>query len=117
MDVSLGFCVHAKSLQLCLTLCDPWTVACQAPPSMGFSRQEFWSGLPCPSPGDLLDPGMEPKNLMSPIYWLAGSLPTSTSCASGLVLRETKLNLRCKVNLNTSLQDNQHSNSSGSRHL
>ena len=38
----------------------PWTVAYQAPPSMGFSRQEYWSGLPFPSPEDLLDPGMEP---------------------------------------------------------
>ena len=38
----------------------PWTVACQAPPSMGFSRQECWSGLPFPSPGDLPDPGIEP---------------------------------------------------------
>ena len=38
----------------------PWTVACQAPPSMGFSRQEYWSELPFPSPGDLSDPGMEP---------------------------------------------------------
>ena len=37
-----------------------WTVAYQAPLSMGFSRQEYWSGLPFPSPGDLLDPGMEP---------------------------------------------------------
>ena len=37
----------------------PWTVACQAPFSMEFSRQEYWSGLPCPSPEDLLDPGME----------------------------------------------------------
>ena len=37
-----------------------WTVACQAPPSMGFSRQEYWSGLPFPSPGDLPDPGIEP---------------------------------------------------------
>ena len=36
-----------------------WTVACQAPPSMGFSRQEYWSGLPFPSPGDLLDPGID----------------------------------------------------------
>ena len=35
----------------------PWTVADQAPPSMGFSRQEYWSGLPFPSPGDLSDPG------------------------------------------------------------
>ena len=38
----------------------PWTVACQAPRSMGFSRQEYWSGLPFPSPGDLPNPGIEP---------------------------------------------------------
>ena len=38
----------------------PWTVARQAPPSMGFSRQEFWSRLPCPPPGDLPDPGIGP---------------------------------------------------------
>ena len=38
----------------------PWTIAHQAPPSMGFSRQEYWSGLPFPSPGDLPDPGIEP---------------------------------------------------------
>ena len=42
----------------------PQTVACQAPPSMGFSRQEYWNGLPFPSPGDLPDPGIEP---MSPV--------------------------------------------------
>ena len=40
----------------------PWTVACQAPLSMGFSRQEHWSGLPCPPPGDRLDPGVEPRS-------------------------------------------------------
>ena len=39
--------------QLCLTLGDAWTAAREAPPSAGFSRQEYWSGLPCPSPGDL----------------------------------------------------------------
>ena len=44
----------------CLTLATPWTVACQVPLSMGFSRQEYWSGLPFPSPGDLPDPGIEP---------------------------------------------------------
>ena len=38
----------------------PWTVAYQAPPSMGFSRQEYWSGLPFPSPGDLPNPGIKP---------------------------------------------------------
>ena len=40
----------------------PWTVALQAPPSMGFSRQEYWSGLPFPSPEDLPDPGIEPRS-------------------------------------------------------
>ena len=44
----------------------PWTVGCQAPLSMVFTRQEYWSGLPCPSPGDLPEPGMEPASLMSP---------------------------------------------------
>ena len=43
-----------------------WTVALQAPLSMGFSRQEYWSGLPCPPPGDLPGPGIEPTSLTSP---------------------------------------------------
>ena len=50
--------VHAKSLQSCPTPCDP--MDCQTPLSMGFSRQEYWNGLPCPTPGDLPDPGIEP---------------------------------------------------------
>ena len=48
--------------QSCLILCDPWTVAHQAPLSMGYSRQEDWSGLPCPPPGDLSDPGIKPTS-------------------------------------------------------
>ena len=40
----------------------PWTVACQPPPSMGFSGQEYWSELPFPSPGDLPNPGIEPMS-------------------------------------------------------
>ena len=44
------------------TLATPWTVACQAPLSMGFFRREFWSGLPFPSPGALPDPGIEPRS-------------------------------------------------------
>ena len=40
----------------------PWTVALQAPQSVGFSRQEYWNGLPFPSPGDLLNPGIEPRS-------------------------------------------------------
>ena len=48
---------HLSRVQLFATL---WTVAHQAPRSMGFSRQEYWSGLPCPPPGDLPDPQIEP---------------------------------------------------------
>ena len=44
----------------------PWIVACQAPLSMEFSRQEYWSGLPFPTPGDLPDPGIKPTFLVSP---------------------------------------------------
>ena len=58
--VPIHVCTHAKSLQSCPTLCDPWTVAHQAPLSLGFSRQEYWNGLPCPPPGDLPGPGIEP---------------------------------------------------------
>ena len=53
---------ESEVAQSCLTLCDRGTVAYQAPPSMGFSRQEYWSGLPFPSPGDLPDPGIEPRS-------------------------------------------------------
>ena len=44
----------------------PWTVAHQAPLSIGFSRQEYWSRLPCPPPGHLPDPGIEPRSPVSP---------------------------------------------------
>ena len=53
-----------------------WTVACQAPLSLGFSRQEYWSGLPFPSAGDLPDLGIELMSLASPALQ-AGSLPLS----------------------------------------
>ena len=54
-------------MQVCMLSCiwlfvTPWTVARQAPPSMEFSRQEYWSGLSFPSPGDLPDPGIEPRS-------------------------------------------------------
>ena len=54
---------HFSRVWLCATL---WTVAHQAPLSMEFSGQEYWSGLPFPSPGDLRDPGIEPVSLTSP---------------------------------------------------
>ena len=52
--------VKVKSLSRVRPFATPWTVAHQASPSMGFSRQEYWSRLPFPSPGDLPDPGIEP---------------------------------------------------------
>ena len=54
---------HFSCVQLFLPL---WTVACQVPLSMGFSRQEYWSGLPCPPAGDLPNPGTEPATPVSP---------------------------------------------------
>ena len=53
---------HFSHVRLFATL---WTIACQAPLSMGFSRQEYWSELPCPPPGDLLDPGIQLVSLRS----------------------------------------------------
>ena len=71
----LRACMHAKSLQSCLTLCDPMDCSPQAPLSMGFSRQEDWNRLTFPSPGDLPDPGIEPTSLVSPA--LAGGFFTT----------------------------------------
>ena len=51
-----------ESLSRVRLFATPWTVAHQAPLSMGFSKQEYWSGLPFPSPGDLPDPGIEPMS-------------------------------------------------------
>ena len=88
-------CVHAKSLQLCPTLCDP--VDCSLPGSSvyGFSRQEYWSGLPCPPPGDLPNPGIKPAALTFPE--LAGKF--FTTLATWLILNLISLdvlNLVCK---------------------
>ena len=55
--------VCARSVaQLCPTFCNSWTIASQASLSMEFPRQEYWSGLPFPPPGDLPDPGIEPMS-------------------------------------------------------
>ena len=54
-----GGCLVTKS---CPTLVSPWSIAHQAPLSMEFSRQEYWSGLPFPAPGDLPNPGIEPRS-------------------------------------------------------
>ena len=77
-------CIHILYIYVCCVLScfsrdwlcvTPWTVAHQAPLSMGFSRQEYWSELPCPPPGDLPNPEIEPTSLISPA--LAGGFFTT----------------------------------------
>ena len=52
-----------------------WTIACQASLSMGFFRWEYWSGLPCPPPGDLPDPRIKLRDLLHLLHWQVDSLP------------------------------------------
>ena len=77
----------AKLLQSCLTLCGPVDCSPQAPLSMGFSRQEYWSGLPCRPPGDRPDPEIEPVSLMSLV--LAGRFFTTSATESSRWLLKT----------------------------
>ena len=69
--------MHAKLLQLYRLFETLWTVVHQAPLSIGLSRQEYWSGLPCLPLGDLLNPGIKPVSLMSPA--LAGGFFTTST--------------------------------------
>ena len=86
------FIKWVKSLSRVRLFATPWTVAYQAPPSMGFSRQECWSGLPLPSPGDLPNPGIEPGSPTlqadplpsEPVIW--AELSTNTLLSQGNAL-------------------------------
>ena len=78
--------VKVKSLSRVRLFATPWTVAYQAPPSMGFSRQEYWSGLPLPSPGELPDPGIEPR---SPAF--QADVLTSEPPGKGALIKERKI--------------------------
>ena len=69
-----------------LTLATPCTVACQAPLSMEFSRQEYWSGLPFPSPGDLPDPEIKPESPALPTDSLPTELQREAQCPVSVVL-------------------------------
>ena len=76
--------MKVKSLSCVRLFAAPWTVAYQAPPSMGFSRQEYWSGVPLPSPGDLPNPGIESG---SPALW-ADALPSEPPGKPNLVYED-----------------------------
>ena len=89
---------EVKSLSPVQLFASPWTVACQVPPSMGFSRQEYWSGLPFPLPGDLPIPGTEPAFPESPE--LAGRFFTTwEACLYLYPCRNISINLIVKVKL------------------
>ena len=92
-NIRYGEGMYRRSLLLCVCVCvcvciqllswvwlfaTPWTEACQAPQSMGFSRQKYWNGLPFPSPGDLSDPGIKAESPPSPELG-DGFLSTSTT--------------------------------------
>ena len=87
----LLLCVHEKSLQSCLTLCNPMDYSHQAPLSMGFSRQEYWSRLPCRSPGDLPNSGIKPPSFTSPV--LAREFFTTSSTCKAEVLLSSSCSL------------------------
>ena len=81
MYIGMPVCVCIDNMHGC-TCVRPfatlWIAACQAPLSMGFSRQEYWNGLPCPPFGNLPNPGIKPKFLRSPAL-AGGFFPTSTT--------------------------------------
>ena len=85
----------AKSLQLCPTLCNLWTVAHQAPLSMGFCRQEYWSALPFASPGDLPNLGIEPESTAL----AADSLPLTHQGRKGNQKQKQKTSYRLKCGI------------------
>ena len=76
----------------CPTLATPWTVACQAPLPMGFSRQEYWNGLPFPSPGERSDPGIEPRSPALQADSLLTELPGKPKTACGISFPDHGLN-------------------------
>ena len=74
----------------------PWIVACQAPLSMGFCRQEYWRGVPCPPPGDHPDSGIEPMSFTSPTLAAAFFTTASTWKAQlNIVLKAKSIIIRC----------------------
>ena len=90
---SLSTCTHAKLLQLCPTLCSPMVCSHQAPLSMGFSRQECWSGLPFPPPGF---PTQGSNTRLFTSSALAGRFFTTSTTWEALSLSKTSLSLEAQ---------------------
>ena len=83
--------MRAKSLQSCLTLCDPMDCSPPGSLSVKFSRREYWSGLPCPPPGDLSDPGTEPGSpALAGRFFTTRVPPGKPLCFSRIILNSCK---------------------------
>ena len=91
---SVKYLTTTPETELHPTLSTPWAVACQAPLSMGFSRQEHWRGLPFPPPGDLPSPEIEPR---SPALQ-ADSLPTELQGQPSSAIHQYKIKKKKKAN-------------------
>ena len=76
--MSLHMCVCTLMVSCVRVFANPWTIVCQISLSMGFPRQEYWSGLPVPTPGDLPDSGIETASLVCPALQV-DSLPAEPS--------------------------------------
>ena len=86
-----SYCVYAKLLSRVWLFATPWTVVRQPSLSMGFSRQEYWNGLPCPPPNDLLDPGIKLTSLISPA--LAGGFFTTSAIWTSYYMDTSQIGL------------------------
>ena len=86
--VCVCVCACTRTRSVMSDSATPWTVAHQAPLSMGFSSQEYWSRLPSPSPGDLPNPGVEPTSLASPAL-AGGFFTTSTTMDTCICMTES----------------------------
>ena len=90
--------MKVKSLSRVRLFATSWTVAYQAPPSVGFSRQEYWSGLPFPSPGDLPNPGIEPGSPALQADALPSEPPGKFRCKSPEAERRSAKKVQCTLN-------------------
>ena len=100
--------VKVKSLSRVRLFATPWTVANQAPLSMGFSRQEYWSGLPFPSPGNLPDPGIEPRSPAQQTGAVTSEPPGKPKKVQIIFINLISLQLRIITYISLPLKDCEH---------
>ena len=106
---TLSMCTHTLCpcmwvyMKLCLTLCHPRDCSPSHSSVHGILQQEYWSGLPCPSPGDFPDPGIELSSLLGLQHWKAGSLPLTSPTTKLITLKFILFSLDYEVLWNNSI--------------